>query len=38
MQVELEHTKKSAKVTEKKGTDTAKFNFENIENLLGDDD
>ena len=30
VQVELEHTKKS--------TDTAKFNFENIENLLGDDD
>ena len=38
VQVELEHTKKSAKVTVKKGTDTAKFNFENIENLLGDDD
>lgn len=38
VQVELEHTKKNAKVTVKKGTDTAKFNFENIENLLGDDD
>lgn len=38
VQVELEHTQKSAKVTVKKGTDTAKFNFENIENLLGDDD
>lgn len=38
VQVELEHTKKSAKVTVKKGTDTAKFNFENIENLLGNDD
>ena len=38
VQVELEHTKKSAKVTVKKGTDTAKFNFENIESLLGDDD
>jgi hypothetical protein len=38
VQVELEHTRKSAKVTVKKGTDTAKFNFENIENLLGDDD
>ena len=38
VQVELEHTKKSANVTVKKGTDTAKFNFENIENLLGDDD
>lgn len=38
VQVELEHTKKSAKVTVKKGTDTAKFNFENIEYLLGDDD
>lgn len=38
VQVELEHTKKSAKVTVKKGTDTAKFHFENIENLLGDDD
>lgn len=38
VQVELEHTKKSAKVTVKKGTDTAKFNFENIENLLGYDD
>ena len=38
VQVELEHTKKSAKVTVKKGTDTAKYNFENIENLLGDDD
>ena len=38
VQVELVHTKKSAKVTVKKGTDTAKFNFENIENLLGDDD
>ena len=38
VQVELEHTKKSAKVTVKKDTDTAKFNFENIENLLGDDD
>ena len=38
VQVELEHTKKSAKVTVKKGTDTAKFNFEYIENLLGDDD
>lgn len=38
VQVELKHTKKSAKVTVKKGTDTAKFNFENIENLLGDDD
>lgn len=38
VQVELEHTKKSAKVTVKKGTDTAKFKFENIENLLGDDD
>lgn len=38
VQVELEHTKKSAKVTVKKGTDTAKFHFENIENLLGNDD
>lgn len=38
VQVELEHTQKRAKVTVKKGTDTAKFNFENIENLLGDDD
>lgn len=38
VQVELEHTKKSAKVTVKKGTDTAEFHFENIENLLGDDD
>ena len=38
VQVELEHTQKSAKVTVKKGTDTAKFNFENIENLLGDYD
>lgn len=38
VQVELEHTQKSAKVTVKKGTDIAKFNFENIENLLGDDD
>ena len=38
VQVELEHSQKSAKVTVKKGTDTAKFNFENIENLLGDDD
>lgn len=38
VQVELEHTQKRAKVTAKKGTDTAKFNFENIENLLGDDD
>lgn len=38
VQVELEHTQKSAKVTVKKGTDTAKFDFENIENLLGDDD
>ena len=38
VQVELEHTQKSAKVTVKKGTDTAKFNFENIEDLLGDDD
>lgn len=38
VQVELEHTQKSAKVTVKRGTDTAKFNFENIENLLGDDD
>ena len=38
VQVELEHTQKSAKVTVKKGTDTAKFNFENIEKLLGDDD
>ena len=38
VQVELEHTQKSAKVTVKKGTDTAKFNFENIENLLGNDD
>lgn len=38
VQVELEYTQKSAKVTVKKGTDTAKFNFENIENLLGDDD
>ena len=38
VQVELEHSRKSAKVTVKKGTDTAKFNFENIENLLGDDD
>lgn len=38
VQVELEHTQKSAKVTVKKGMDTAKFNFENIENLLGDDD
>ncbi len=38
VQVELEHTQKSAKATVKKGTDTAKFNFENIENLLGDDD
>lgn len=38
VQVELEHTQKSAKVTVKKGTDTAKFHFENIENLLGDDD
>ena len=38
VQVELEHTKKSAKVTVKKGTDTAKFNLENIENLRGDDD
>ena len=38
MQEEKEHTQKSAKVTVKKGTDTAKFNFENIENLLGDDD
>lgn len=38
VQVELEHTQKSAKVTVKKCTDTAKFNFENIENLLGDDD
>ena len=38
VQVELEHTQKSAKVTVKKGTDTAKFNFENIENLLGYDD
>lgn len=37
VQVELEHTQKRAKVTVKKGTDTAKFNFENIENLLGDD-
>lgn len=38
VQVELEHTQKSAKVTVKKGTDTAEFHFENIENLLGDDD
>lgn len=38
VQVELEHTKKSAKVTVKKGTDTAEFHFENIENLLGNDD
>ena len=38
VQVELEHTQKRAKVTVKKGTDTAKFNFENNENLLGDDD
>lgn len=38
VQVELEHTKKSETKTVKKGTDTAKFNFENIENLLGDDD
>ena len=38
VQVELEHTQKRAQVTVKKGTDTAKFNFENIENLLGDDD
>lgn len=38
VQVELEHTQKRAKVTVKKGTDTAKFNFKNIENLLGDDD
>lgn len=38
VQVGLEHTQKSAKVTVKRGTDTAKFNFENIENLLGDDD
>lgn len=38
VQVELEHTQKSAKVTVRKGTDTAKFDFENIENLLGDDD
>lgn len=38
VQVELEHTQKSAKVTVKKGTDTAEFHFENIENLLGNDD
>ena len=38
VQVELEHTQKRAKVTVKKGTDTAEFHFENIENLLGDDD
>lgn len=38
VQVELEHTKKSATVTVKKGTDTAEFHFENIENLLGNDD
>lgn len=38
VQLELEHTKKSETKTVKKGTDTAKFKLENIENLLGDDD